>query len=134
MLTSAEEMQALQRLAELEPPLTALEDSLAALGHALCSNDAAAIEQQAGELHRALARAVAQFAHAARAGSVPRVLRQRLALASGRVAAQREALARATASLDRAIDVLLPSEPAGNGIYSAAGHGLRPIESGRLQA
>ena len=36
------------------------------------------------------------------------MLRQRLALAGGQVAAQREALARATASLDRAIDVLIP--------------------------
>ncbi|HNT37782.1 MAG TPA: hypothetical protein PKO45_01565 [Rubrivivax sp.] len=134
MFTSAEEMQALQRVAELDPPLTALEESLAALGQALCSNDAAAIEQQASELHCTLARAVTQFAHAARAGSVPPVLRRRLALAGGRVAAQREALARATASLDRAIDVLLPPEPGGNGLYGAAGHGRRPSASGSLQA
>jgi hypothetical protein len=134
MFTSPEEMQALQRVAELEPPLTALEDSLAALGQALCSNDAQAIEAQAGALHRALARAVAQFAHAARAGSVPPALRQRLAQAGGRVAAQREALARATASLDRAIDVLLPPDHAAHGIYSAAGNAQRRAHGGQLQA
>lgn len=134
MFTSPEEMQALQRVAELEPPLSALEESLAALGQALCSNDAQAIEAQASALHRALARAVAQFTQAARAGSVPPTLRHRLALAGGRVAAQREALARATASLDRAIDVLLPAESAGQAIYSAAGSTLRPTGSGALQA
>ena len=113
-------MQALQRVAELEPPLTALEDCLGGLGKALCSNDPQAIEAQAGELHRALARAVGQFSRAAREGGVPTVLRHRLALASGQVAAQREALARATASLDRAIDVLIP-RMAPSQLYSAAG-------------
>lgn len=134
MFTSAQEMQALQRVAELEPPLSALEESLAALGQALCSNDAQAIEQQAGALHQALARAVAQFAQAARAGSVPPALRQRLAQAGGRVAAQREALARATASLDRAIDVLLPPEHIAHGFYSAAGSTPRRNSSGQLLA
>ena len=44
---------------------------------------------------------------------MPPALRRRLASASGQVAAQRESLARATAALDRAIDVLLPREAAG---------------------
>lgn len=133
MFTSPEEMQALQRVAELEPPLSALEESLAALGQALCSNDAQAIEAQASALHRALARAVAQFAQAARAGSVPPTLRHRLALAGGRVAAQREALARATASLDRAIDVLLPDDAVPS-LYGASGNASRRTPGGRLQA
>jgi hypothetical protein len=52
-------------------------------------------------------------------------LRERLALAGGLVAAQRESLARATAALDRAIDVLMPRErPAA--VYSAIG----PAERG----
>lgn len=133
MLTSPQEMQALQRVAELEPPLTALEDCLAGLAQALCSNDPQAIEQAASELHRALARAVTQFSQAARQGGVPGVLRQRLALASGQVAAQREALARATAALDRAIDVLLP-EHGSHGVYGAAGGAERRARSGQLQA
>lgn len=134
MFTSAEEMQALQRAAELEPPLAELEDCLGGLAQALCANDAQAIEEQAGKLHSALARAIAQFTRAAKAGQVPPALRHRLALAGGRVAAQREALARATASLDRAIDLLLPAEPVASGIYGALGGSSRQSASGHLQA
>ena len=133
MITSPNEMLALQRVAELEPPLSALEPCLAGLAQALCNNDAVAIESQATELHRALARAVTHFSRAARQGGVPPVLRQRLALASGQVAAQREALARATAALDRAIDVLLPDHPL-HGVYGAAGAPERHLRSGQLQA
>jgi hypothetical protein len=68
-------------------------------------------------LHRSLAAAVDRFSTAARQGRIPEPLRQRLAQASGQVAAQRESLARATAALDRAIDVLIPREA------SAAGYG-----------
>jgi hypothetical protein len=46
-------------------------------------------------------------------------LRRRLALASAQVASQRDALARATAALDRAIDVLMPGH--GAALYSASG-------------
>ena len=110
MYTSPEEMLALQRVAELEPPLAALESCLGGL-----------------------AQAVGHFSRAARDGGVPSPLRQRLALASGRVAAQREALARATAALDRAIDVLLPDHPL-HGVYGAAGAPERHLRSGQLQA
>lgn len=120
MYTSPDELRALQRVAELEPPLAALEHSLDGLAQALCRNDPVAIETQAAELHRALAAAVDHFTRAARQGGVPTVLRQRLAVASGQVAAQREALARATASLDRAIDVLLPGQ-GGTPVYGGAG-------------
>lgn len=133
MLTSPSEMQALQSLAELEPPLAAVEQRLASLGCALARHDAQAIDAEAAELHRALAAAVEHFGRAARNGGVPKPLRQRLAVASGQVAAQREALARATAALDRAIDVLLPATPAA-GVYSAAGGADRVASSGRLLA
>ena len=133
MITSPEEMQALQRVAELEPPLAALEDCLTGLAQALRNDDARAIEQQADELHRALARAMNSFTQAARQGGVPGVLRQRLAVAGGQVAAQREALARATAALDRAIDVLLP-EHGNHGVYGAAGQAQRRMQSGQMQA
>lgn len=132
MYTSPDEMRALQRVAELEPPLASLEQCLDGLGQALCRNDAAAIELQAAELHRSLARAVDHFTRAARQGGVPAVLRQRLALASGQVAAQREALARATASLDRAIDVLLP-EPSAAPVYGSGLLAERPMH-GSIQA
>jgi hypothetical protein len=106
--------------AALERPLEAVEQQLKALGTALHRQDAAAVDTAAAELHVALAAAVDHFTLAARRGNVPAPLRRRLAQAGGQVAAQREALARATASLDRAIDVLIPrSAPAT--LYSSQG-------------
>jgi hypothetical protein len=132
MLTTAAEMKALERAAELEPPLAAVEARLAALGVALSRHDAQAIETEAVELHRALAAAIDHFSRAAREGGVPPLLRQRLALASGQVAAQREALARATAALDRAIDVLLPG--LAGSVYVASGAAERLGLSGSAHA
>jgi hypothetical protein len=54
-----------------------------------------------------------------------------LALASARVAAQRQALARATASLDRAIDVLLPERKP---TYAASGLAARFKSVGAVSA
>jgi len=105
---------------DLEACLGAVELRLAALGEALRARDVQAIEVHASELHRALALAVDRFSQAARTGGVPLPLRRRLAVASGHVAAQRESLARATAALDRAIDVLLP-HTAGNSVYASTG-------------
>jgi hypothetical protein len=127
MLTSAAEMLALQRAAELETPLAAVEAKLASLGAALRDNNSAAIESEAADLHRALASAVAHFGRAAREGGVPPPLRRRLAVAGGQVAAQREALARATAALDRAIDVLLPGM--GSNVYAPSGTADRSASS-----
>jgi len=64
---------------------------------------------------------------------VPPALRQRLALAGSQVAAQRESLARATAALDRAIDVLMPAPPAA-AVYGQAGITERAASSGCLHA
>jgi len=109
---------------ELETTLGAVETQLASLGEALRSRDSDAIDLHATELHRSLARAVDHFTLAARNGPVPTPLRERLMMAGGLVAAQRESLARATAALDRAIDVLMPRErPAA--VYSAMGSGDR---------
>jgi len=132
MLTSAASPGTQPRRADLEAPLAAVETRLAALGTALYRNDAQAIEAEAAELHRALAAAITHFSRAAREGGVPPPLRQRLALASGQVAAQREALARATAALDRAIDVLLPG--LGGNVYAASGAADRAGHSGSLLA
>jgi hypothetical protein len=119
--------------AALEDRLGDVETQLAALGGALRARDAAAIDLHAGELHRALARAVDAFSNAARQGRVPPALRTRLASASGQVAAQRESLARATAALDRAIDVLLPRD-GGSMLYSSWGSAERSVRSGVVQA
>ena len=68
---------------------------------------------------------MSHFSDVARTGSVPPALRDRLAQASSQVVAQRESLARATAALDRALDVLLPREGAGlYSIYGAADRGM----------
>jgi hypothetical protein len=120
MLSAAPELLAVQQVAELEPSVARLETCLNALSSAMCRHDAAALDQAAQLLHRALATAVADFQRAARVGGVPPELRRRLMLASGQVAAQRDALARATASLDRAIDVLLPGAHA-PALYDAQG-------------
>lgn len=118
--------------AELEVTLAAVEARLTALGVALLESNTPEIDAQASELHRALARAVEHFSHAARNGALPAPLRERLMRASSQVAAQRESFARATAALDRAIDVLMPSEaPA---LYSAQGAAERSRRGGSLQA
>lgn len=116
----------------LDAALTAVDERLSALGEALRANDANAIESQANELHRALTRAVDQFALAARSGPVSPALRQRLARTSGLVAAQRESLSRATAALDRAMDVLMPRDAAT--VYSPQGSADRGLRGGAIQA
>ncbi|MDG0855189.1 hypothetical protein [Roseateles puraquae] len=113
---------------ELEQPLLAVEAALNQLGDALSRRDAAAIEQHAAELHQHLASAVQRFSEAARTGGVPAALRNRLVRAGGLLAAQRETLARGNASLDRALDVLIPSEP--TGLYGASGKAERRSSSG----
>ena len=131
MMTSPEERRAVLQVAELERPLQMVEDSLTALGLALHRQDVQAVDRVAAQLHAALAAAIEHFSRAARTGGVPLPLRQRLALAGGQVAAQREALARATASLDRAMDVLMPRAVApAAALYSANGGADRASSSG----
>ncbi len=118
---------------ELESRLAAVEVRLTALGDALRARDPADIDRHASELHRALAIAVSHFSDAAKSGPLPASLRNRLATASGQVAAQRESLARATAALDRAIDVLLPRDSmALYSVYGAADRGM--FKSGVIRA
>lgn len=129
MMMSQEERLALQSTPDLEGRLRAVEERLLGMSDALHRHDVHAVEGAAADLHAALATAVNHFSLAARAGGVPAPLRQRLALAGAQVAAQREALARATASLDRAIEVLMPpiNQP---GLYGSAGSTQRPIAAG----
>ena len=117
---------------ELEATLAAVEARLVALGVALRERDSPAIDLHATELHGALARAVDHFSQAAKSGALPPPLRQRLMRASSQVAAQRESFARATAALDRAIDVLMPGNAAG--VYSSLGGADRGLRGGCVQA
>lgn len=105
-------LAATQPIQALEASLQALERDLGVLGSALCDRGALGIERHAADLHRALAAALDCLGQASRQPSgVPQQLRQRLALAGGQVAAQRESLARATAALDHAIDLLMSAPP-----------------------
>lgn len=105
---------------DLESRLRDLERCLHAMGQALSGQTAGAVESAAAELHATLSAAVAHFVRNAGKAGMTAPLRQRLALAGAQVAAQREALARATASMDRAIDVLIP-RAAPSSLYSASG-------------
>jgi hypothetical protein len=123
------------RAIDLETALHAVETHLAALGTALKLQDPVATEASAGELHRALAHAVDRFAQAARKGGVPPALRRRLALTGGQVAAQRDAVSRASSALDRVIDVLMPEARAQDvSGYGAHGAAQRAYNGGVAQA
>ena len=119
---------------ELEPLVLAVEQGLLALGNSLRERDVAAIEQQASALHRALADAVQACVQAARLGKLPSPLRKRLSKASAQLARQRETLSRATAALDRAIDVLMPGAQPGAPLYQANGLPQPLHRPGRLSA
>ena len=106
--------------AELDAAVTLIEQRLSALGESLRHRDPLATEADANDLQRALAQAIQYFVQASREGGAPEPMRQRLARVSAQVARQRETLARATAALDRAIDVLMPGA-APRALYSAQG-------------
>jgi plasmid stabilization system protein ParE len=132
MISSAEELRALRTVARLEPSVSLLEQRLADLAASLGQRDAEAIDEAAANLQRALAGSIAEFQRAARdGGGIPPQLRQRLILAGGQVATLREAVARATRSLDRAIDVLLPGNTV-QGLYGAAGGSVRQSQGSLL--
>ena len=118
----------------LEASLRTIEALLAGLGAALRERNVAVIDIQASALQRALASAVHRFNQAARQpeGVAP-ALRQRLAAAGAQIAAQRESLARASAAIDRAIDVLMPAS-ATSPLYCQAGHSQRAASSGCMNA
>ena len=99
-------------------PLEQLDACLAELGRTLQGSDAAAVERAAEALQASLDRA---FTVLRQPGATTPSLRRHLALAAGRVAAQREALARASASVDRAIEVLLPVAGASTALYGSSG-------------
>lgn len=118
---------------QLDAALARVETHLAALGDALGGHGADALAGQAAELQRALAAALPLLRRGAREGRLSPPLRERLALAAGRVAAQREALARAGAALDRGLELLLPGAVS-DSAYASAGTGRPAARGGSLQA
>lgn len=113
----------------LEAVVAEVEHRLAGLAQALLDRDSRGVDAAAVDLQRALAAALDGFNRSR--DPVPPALRQRLARASGQVASQRDTLARATAALDRAIEVLIPRESA---VYNARGAAAHAAHTGVLKA
>lgn len=109
----------------LAPLLDELEAALQGVQQALSSRDSRLLEQQASQVQRLMASALAQ----SRGQPLAAPLRRQLARASALLAAERQALGRATAMLDRAIDVLMPAEPDPSGVYGTSGRALRQRSS-----
>ena len=109
----------------LETSLAAVEQAVATLGRTLAGRDIAAVEATSTALHDALRAAMTQFAQVARAGRMPAGLRSRFALANAQVAAQREALIRASALVEQNLEVLIPRPVAETSVYSASGPSQR---------
>lgn len=105
------------------PPeaLSRLNEHLAALTLALQGRDAPALLQAADQLVATLDGVAPALREP---GTLTPALRRQLAYAVGRVAVHREALARATASVERAIEALLPS-PLPAATYTAGGFAER---------
>jgi hypothetical protein len=110
---------------ELEVSLAAVELAIATLGHTLTQRDIAAVEAASTALHDTMRAAMTQFAHVARRGTMPMALRTRFAIANGQIAAQREALYRATALVEQNLEILIPRPMAETSVYSASGASQR---------
>ena len=109
----------------LEVSLSAVEQAIAVLGHTLTLRDIAAVEAASTSLHDTMRAAMAQFAQVARGGRMPASLRTRFALANGQIAAQREALIRATSLVEQNLEILIPRPMAETSVYSASGASQR---------
>ncbi|MFL6696945.1 MAG: hypothetical protein ACJ8GJ_07225 [Vitreoscilla sp.] len=109
----------------LEASLSAVEQAIATLGQTLTQRDIAAIEAASTSLHDAMRAAMTQFAQVARRGTMPMALRNRFALANGQIAAQREALFRATSLVEQNLEILIPRPMAETSVYSASGASQR---------
>ena len=109
----------------LEVSLAAVELAIATLGATLAQQDIAAIEAASTTLHDTMRSAMAQFAQVARRGTMPAALRTRFAMANGQIAAQREALIRATSLVEQNLEILIPRPMAETSVYSATGASQR---------
>ena len=109
----------------LELSLSAVELAIATLGQTLTQRDIAAVETASTALHDAMRAAMAQFAQVARRGTMPVALRTRFAMANAQIAAQREALVRATSLVEQHLEILIPRPFAETSVYSASGASTR---------
>ncbi len=109
----------------LETSLAAVELAIATLGRTLTQRDIAAVEAASTALHDAMRAAMAQFAQVAKRGTMPIALRNRFAMANGQIAAQREALIRASSLVEQNLEILIPRPLAETSVYSASGASQR---------
>ena len=109
----------------LEASLSAVELAIATLGQTLTQRDIAAVETASTALHDTMRAAMTQFAQVARRGKMPVALRTRFALANAQIAAQREALVRATSLVEQHLEILIPRPLAETSVYSASGAAQR---------
>lgn len=109
----------------LEVSLAAVELAIATLGETFTRQDIAAIEAASSVLHDSMRAAMNSFAQVARRGSMPVALRTRFAMANGQIAAQREALFRATSIVEQGLEILIPRPLAETSVYSATGASQR---------
>ncbi|MCK9684606.1 hypothetical protein [Scleromatobacter humisilvae] len=109
----------------LEASLSAVEQAIATLGQTLTQRDIAAVEAASTSLHDAMRAAMTQFAQVARGGRMPVALRTRFALANAQIAAQRDALIRATSLVEQNLEILIPRPMAETSVYSATGASQR---------
>jgi len=105
--------------------LAAVELAIATLGRTLALPDIAAIEAASTALHESMRAAMTQFAQVAKRGTMPLALRTRFAIANGQIAAQREALFRASSLVEQNLEILIPRPMAETSVYSAAGASQR---------
>ena len=104
----------------LDASLSSVELAIATLGETLCHPDIVAIEAASTALHEAMRAAMGQFAVIAKRGTMPAALRHRFALANAQIAAQRDALIRATSLVEQNLEILLPRPVAQSSVYSAS--------------
>ncbi len=109
----------------LEVSLSTVEQAIATLGQTLTQRDIAAVEAASTSLHDAMRAAMTQFAQVARGGKMPVSLRTRFALANAQIAAQRDALIRATSLVEQNLEILIPRPMAETSVYSASGASQR---------
>ena len=103
----------LSEMQDLSSHVLDIETCLAALDEQLRSQDTAGIEAASAALHKVLADALVAVRHARQIGQepLPPALRHRLALAQARVSGLQQSVHRASGSLQRTLDVLLPADP-----------------------
>lgn len=108
---------------DLAARVAVIDEHLSALEAALVAQDASVIEAASARLHACLGDALSAFQQVPQQGqdALPPPLRQRLLQLQARVSSQQGLAARALASVDRTLQVLLPSHGQAADTYASLG-------------